>query len=300
MMLLAIFNNQNTRIIKTMVYNRRMIIILVLIFFLVGNMKSLSQNASTLPNFTNLDEITASASSTKIIRAFDEYKVDKEVAALFHKDPALYVFEGDELDKALYLKSQKYLDDKRIWDIKKNQPLCLQVNLKFETSVTDGIKDFTPSGYTLVIASANKHKISKALHQKFMKLGGIYFPTKQSLREDLSEEGLSGNYKFKVACADVDKLMSLRTKVNNTTKDDIFKLVILYSPSCFRDLKITSGHYLAQGTYTYYFGKVLKAYLVFENEIISDLTGLFSVPSPLVIDSAIIPAERSYILNQYK
>lgn len=283
-----------------MATNKLMILI---IFSIIGNINGYSQLSTNIPKFSNLNEIKSYASSSRAIRAFSDHDLAEDVAALFYKDPALFVFKGDELDKSLYLKSQKYIDDKQYWANLKKRPLCLQVDLKFKhpSGVSDAIKDFTTTGYSLKIASAVKHKVSKTLHQRFMKLGGIYFPTTQSSRKDLVDNEMGGQYTFKVNCNDTDALLSLRTKVNNnSSSNDVFKLVILYTPICEKEFKITTGPVYIQHTYRYYFGKVLKAYLVYNNDIIDDLTGLFNKIQPSVIDSTILPAEKNYILNKYK
>lgn len=70
--------------------------------------------------------------------------------------------------------------------------------------------------------------------------------------------------------------------------------------NCERDFKITSGTVYIQKKYTYYFGKVMKAYLLYNETVIDDLTGLFSSLQPSIIDSTIIPAEKNYIINKAK
>lgn len=277
-------------------------IFFILLFAFVGNIYTYSQTTTAIPNFKNLNEIKSFASSTKIIRGFDEYNVDEEIVALFHKDPALFVFKGDELDKTLYMKSQKYIEDKKYWSNLKQKPLCLQVNIKFNIphGVTDAIRDFTSTDYTLYVASATRHYVSKTLNQKCVKLGGIYFPTNKAYRADLIDEKIS-SYSFKVPCKNIEGLISLRKKVNdNQAKNDVFKLVILYLPNCEREFKITSGPVYIQNRYTYYFGKALKAYLVYNETVIDDLTGLFSSLQSSIIDSTIIPAEKNYIINKAK
>lgn len=287
-----------------MTMHNKFLIINFVILSLLGNMKGFPQTqaSSSIPNFSSLSEIKSYASSTNVIRGFDDDTVDENIAALFHKDPALFTFKGDELDKSIYLKSQRYIDDKRYWANLKKQPLCLQVNLKFYMphEVTDAIRDFTATDYTLHVASATRHYVSKTLNQKCVKLGGIYFPTNRTLRTDLIDEKIS-SYSFKVPCKKTEDLIELRSKVQyNNTRNDVFKLVILYLPNCMREFKITSGPMYVRKKYTYYFGKVLKAYLVYNETVIDDLTVLFSSLQPSVIDSSIIPAEKKYSINKYK
>ncbi|MBD5295827.1 MAG: hypothetical protein HDS25_05850 [Bacteroides sp.] len=213
-----------------MTTDRKLRIFFILLFAFVGNIYTYSQATTAIPNFKKLNEIKSFASSTKIIRGFEEYEVDDEIAALFHKDPALYIFKGDELDKSIYIMSQKYIEDKKYWSNLKQKPLCLQVNIKFDipNGVTDAIRDFTSTDYTLHVASAARHYVSNTLNQKCIKLAGIYFPTNRTLRTDLIDEKIS-SYSFKVPCKNIDDLIELRTKVNdNHAKNDVFKLVILY------------------------------------------------------------------------
>lgn len=293
------------RILNNTIREMRRVINILIMSLIFGFLPIFGQKTITIPDFTRLDDIKEFASSIKTIRGFNHYEVEADLAAYFYNDPAIYLFKGDELDKSFYKKSQQYINDSQTWVKKKQRPLCMIINLKLANKrgeVSDVIKDFTPNNFTLRIASAALWDISTALHKRYAFFGGIYFPTKSSARKDLikDEKEINTSYSFIVPCSKTEKLLSIRERVQNNPVDDLYKVVILYTPGCVRNLTINSGNFMVRGTHTYYFGKVLKAYLICDNMVIEDLTKMFGTFSSSIIDSTILPAEKSYKLNKYQ
>ena len=259
---------------------------IVSIGYLMSGVILNAQTQLNLPDFETLEEIEDYMPTIAITRYRPH--INEETYAVFEKDPAMYLFEGDELDKALYRKSDKYIEDSKILNSRKKNPSCLVVKLE-GSEYSHDIKDFTENGYTIHLHDMSVwnytgHWITHNIGQNYVLFGKILFPMKRPGKKYYENPNYSWySHNINVKCSDIYDVIDMRSNVNKIIDDfktkeksnDEYSIAIIYLPGPKQKFPINGKDSYEE----VYFARVLKAYLIYNDEIIEDLTSHFATSS---------------------